>query len=337
MNLRLPSPAAPLAGIFAALLLSPGFAADPPPRLVEDLSWGDVGLKLEASPVPVDPAGSLEVTLTVDAPSRLQVTLPDLRARLQGFSSAESFLQDPVSDGGRKTTVQRWILAPAPAAEYRLAPFAVEVRDNSSQPPAVSWFATRPVVFEAADPGPAPEGEPEVDPEAQWIPPTLRAIATWAALAALGAALLALLVWLATRLRRRIVERRMSPRERALAELDRLVRRGLVERGLYKDFYVGLTRVVRRYIERAHAIRAAELTTEEFLAAALGRPEFSGDVLARLRAFLESADLVKFAGVQASPRMADDATATARGYVESDAARAEAVAAAAAAKEGRRP
>ena len=37
-----------------------------------------------------------------------------------------------------------------------------------------------------------------------------------------------------------------------------------------------------------------------------------------LRRFLESADLVKFAGVQATPEMADDATESARGYLKKE-------------------
>ena len=37
-----------------------------------------------------------------------------------------------------------------------------------------------------------------------------------------------------------------------------------------------------------------------------------------LREFLESADMVKFAGVKATPEMADSATESARGYLKSD-------------------
>ncbi|MGI6496195.1 MAG: hypothetical protein ACOX5G_08925 [Kiritimatiellia bacterium] len=297
------------------------FGAKSPSQQTEDLSWGEVGLVLVAKPAEIHPAGSMELTLTLDTPEHLQATLPDLRTRLQGFASAESLVSDPTLEEGRKRSVQRWILTPAPAAEeYRLAPFAVEVRDTSTRPPAVSWFATRPIVFHAADPGVPPEGDPEVTPRPDWIRPTARTIATWIGFAVLGAALLAGLVRAAAHVRRKVVERSLSPRDRALAELARLIRRDLVGKGLYKDFYVELTRVVRRYIERAHGIRAAEQTTEEFLAAATGRPEFAGEVLARLRAFLESADLVKFAGVSASPRMAAEAIDTAKTYVERDAA-----------------
>jgi hypothetical protein len=129
--------------------------------------------------------------------------------------------------------------------------------------------------------------------------------------AALGLILLGL-----RRLKRVVRERRMSPRERALAELDRLLRRNLVGRGNYKDFYIELTMVVRRYIEREHGVRAPEQTTPEFLEAAARHPRFPAAVLARLRVFLESADLVKFACATATPQAAGEAVQAARRYIE---------------------
>jgi hypothetical protein len=68
--------------------------------------------------------------------------------------------------------------------------------------------------------------------------------------------------------------------------------------------------VVRRYIQRKYGIRAPNMTTEEFLREAKPSDE--------LRRFLESADMVKFAGVAATPEMADAATDSARRYLEFD-------------------
>ena len=107
----------------------------------------------------------------------------------------------------------------------------------------------------------------------------------------------------------------MSPIERAWVELDRLLKKGLPGRGRYKDFYVELTMVVRRYVQRKYGIRAPHLTTEEFLR------EFGdegGGKKDELKRFLESSDMVKFAGVEATPEMADAATDSARGYLTSD-------------------
>jgi len=113
---------------------------------------------------------------------------------------------------------------------------------------------------------------------------------------------------------RRVKEHRMSPIERAWVELDRLLKKGLPGRGRYKDFYVELTMVVRRYVQRKYGIKAPHLTTEEFFEEIGARGMKSED----LKKFLESADLVKFAGVQATPEMADEATDSARGYLKGD-------------------
>ena len=117
---------------------------------------------------------------------------------------------------------------------------------------------------------------------------------------------------------RRVREHRMSPIERAWAELDRLVKRGLPGRGRYKDFYVELTMVVRRYVQRRYGVKAPHMTTEEFLS----DPRFNSS--GELKSFLESADMVKFAGVTATPEMADGATESARTYLKNDSASPEA-------------
>jgi hypothetical protein len=66
---------------------------------------------------------------------------------------------------------------------------------------------------------------------------------------------------------------------------------------------VELTGLVRRYIERTQGIRAPEQTTQEFLAEIARRPDFPREEARRLRDFLESADLVKFAAYE--PREED--------------------------------
>ena len=285
-----------------------------------DLSSGDVSIKLEAAPEKVSPAEDLMLTLSVEAPSHLTVTLPDLRDRFSGFSTAEDFAADPVEANGRTRQTYRWRLIPEPAAKrYRLAPFAVTTQDKRSAPPQVSSFATKPVLFPDEGARPVVTGDPEVTPEPEWIPPTAKTVTLWIFAALAGIAALAAIIFGLTKFSRRVREYRMSPIERAMAELQRLLSRNLPGRGLYKEFYIELTMVVRRYIERTHGIRAPEQTTQEFLAAAAHQSTFTAEVLAQLRTFLESADLVKFAGQEATTAMTDDATAKARTYIESDA------------------
>jgi hypothetical protein len=302
---------------FSLLLL---LAASPALAARYELAKGEVAISLETSAERVVPSADLTLTVTVDAPSHMKVALPDLRSRFSGFSLAEDFSLPPTEANGRARQVHRWRLVPEPAApKYRLAPFAVEAFDGRVSPPARTAFVTKPVVFPAEGERPAVTGGVEVDAKPGWVRPPAKTVALWVVFALSGAALAAALAYGLRFVSRRVKEYRMSPIERAMAELQRLLSRDLPGRGLYKDFYVELTMVVRRYIERAHGIRAPEQTTQEFLAAAAGHPVFTPQVLAQLRAFLESADMVKFAGQEATRPMTDDATAKAKTYITVDA------------------
>ncbi len=306
--------------LFAALGLLPSSFLHAA-AFTADLSDGPVSIRLEASHDRINPTEDLMVTFTVEAPSHLAVNLPDLRDRFSGFATAEDFATDPIEANGKTRQTYRWRLTPEPAAKrYRLAPFAVETLDRRLSPPGRAAFATKPVLFPGEAARPTVTGDTEVEPLPEWVPPTAKTVTLWALCAVSGLALLATLLYGLTRLSRRVREYRMSPLERALAELNRLLGRNLPERGLFKEFYIELTMVVRRYIERTHGIRAPEQTTQEFLAAAAQNARFTPDVLAQLRTFLESADLVKFAGQEATVAMTGDATGKAKSYIESDSA-----------------
>ena len=286
---------------------------------VADLSRDGVGITIDAEPRAVDLARDFYVTVTLSTPSGVTAELPDLRDRFQGFRVAENFAEKPITDkDGRTTTVSRWRLEPDPLARrYRLAPFAVQSGNGS--------FATTPVLFDSPAAREAATGEIEVDPTRDLPPFSWKLVGICAAALAGLLLVLALLYFIFRKIRLAVRVHRMSPLERALYELDKLLKKGLPGRGFYKDFYVELTMVVRRYIERRYGVRAPNLTTDEFLRAAGADPAFPQTSIAELKAFLESADLVKFAGLEATPEMADGATGKARNYLTVDSGRKEEV------------
>lgn len=225
----------------------------------------------------------------------------DLRDRFRGFAVADDYDDE-------KDNATYWLLTPAPCEQtYKIAPFAYNGK------------VCGPVYFEAPAPRETVTGGMECDPEKDMPPITLRLIGVLSAWCLVLGAAVALIWYLIRLIARKVKEHRMSPIERAWVELDRLIAKGLPGRGRYKDFYVELTMVVRRYVQRKYGIKAPHLTTEEFLAEfgerGMGNGEKGGD---ELRTFLESADMVKFAGVKATPEMADSATESARGYLKSD-------------------
>ena len=274
-----------------------------------ELNQGGIELRVESETRTVDPAKSVFLTMTLKKKPDVRAELPDLRDRVVGFSLVEDFAEEPKTEtDGRVVETVNWRLEPEACAEvYKIRPFAVGEAIGGPiyfEPPA----AREPVT-----------GGMEVEPKKVLPPLSWKLVGQCAA----GLAGLALLAWglvaLVRLLLRKMKEHRMSPIERAWVELDRLLKKGLPGRGRYKDFYVELTMVVRRYVQRKYGIRAPHLTTEEFFA----ELEKSGSQSVRqtqsLRKFLESADMVKFAGVEATPEMADEATDGARGYLKDDA------------------
>ena len=287
----------------------------------EDMSWGHVQIQVTAQPPKVEYDRDILLTIQVTAPREIDVKLPELADRFKGFLVSGSFDEGPHASGDKTTFLRHLSLTPVLAEEHRLAPFAVHYTDRSRTPPTEGWFPTRPMVFETVPPVAGDPGkEIHVNLVPVWIHPPFRTVALYA-LAFLGAVgLLFGLWWLLRRIHRQIRLLRMSPRERALEELAALLAKDLVARDRVKDFYLELTMIVRRYIERAHSVRAPEQTTEEFLQAAAGDARFSAATVEKLRAFLQAADLVKFAAYRPAPDKVLAATGTARDYIESDTA-----------------
>jgi hypothetical protein len=274
-----------------------------------------VELKVESETTQIDPARSVFLTMTMTAGQGVKVVAPDLRPRVRGFSLAEDFEEEPKTGAdGRVTTVVNWRLVPEPcAAEYKVAPFVVGVETAKG---AADFYAG-PIRFEAPAAREPVTGGMEADPK-KVLPPLSWKLVGYVALAiVLAAAVLVGLIWLVKYVARRVKEHRMSPIERAWVELDRLLKKGLPARGKYKDFYVELTMVVRRYVQRKYGIRAPNLTTEEFFAE-VSKPEHKLNSAEALKQFLESADMVKFAGVDANEEMAKGATNSARTYLKDD-------------------
>lgn len=288
---------------------------------VLEMSRNGIDLKVDSDRTKIDPARSVFLRVELKVPADRTAALPDLRDRVKGFSLAEDFVDEPKAmKDGSAVLAANWRLVPEPcAASYKIRPFVVK-----SSPKMMSYqsdegkysFAAGPIRFDVPDPREPVTGGMETDPKKD-LPPLSWKLVGWVALAVLCAGGLLAGAWTLVRyVTRRVKEHRMSPIERAWVELDRLLKKGLPGRGRYKDFYVELTMVVRRYVQRKYGIRAPHLTTDEFLSEFRDAGRGKCDDLAK---FLESADLVKFAGVEATPDMADGATESARTYLRSDA------------------
>ena len=300
---------------------------------VESMTSGPVDVRLVFDPPRVRLDRDLLLTVEVTAPSNNAVRLPDLDGRLEGLSVAGHYDREPEQRDGRMLQQRCARLTPELARRYRLAPMAIQYTDDTGRE---RWFPTRPVVLESQALSASREGAAGIEGPV-WIRPPMKTIGAWL----LGLVLLAAALWglwrLVVVLRHRAALRRLSAKERALRELDGLLHKDLVGKGLVKEFYFALTLIVRSYIERAHAVRAPEQTTEEFLAAVSRDPRFGPDVVRRLQEFLQAADLVKYAAYLPAHSAVDQSIATAKTYIATDAEEAAAQAATRAAEQGSAP
>ncbi len=114
--------------------------------------------------------------------------------------------------------------------------------------------------------------------------------------------ILALLGWLLWRKKRRPELPRseipgLDPYTLADADLRDLLGRGLLERGFVKQFYVGLSEIVKRVLEAGYRISTTEKTTSEIMEALsqISPASPTGAESTRIESFLSGCDLVKFA------------------------------------------
>lgn len=140
---------------------------------------------------------------------------------------------------------------------------------------------------------------PEIAPIAPPVP--VFPYPLWMVIAAGVGLVLALgaIVWALVRYwKNRPVPPPPSPRERALAALEKL-RGGMAHVEPY-PFSIQVSDVLRGFVAEEFRVSATRQTSPEFLASAAASPRFSEADKALLAVFLEKADLIKFARVAAS-------------------------------------
>ncbi|MDR1671036.1 MAG: hypothetical protein LBR57_00780 [Alistipes sp.] len=128
-------------------------------------------------------------------------------------------------------------------------------------------------------------------------------IAGWVALTLAALAVLGVGVWLLSKYRRHIPllggsRPSLPPHVEAIRRLEALRNQKLPQNGRHKQYYSGITDILRDYLERRFSIRAMEMTSSEIIEA-VDSPRRNGEVDDKrfddLTNLLRTADLVKFA------------------------------------------
>lgn len=141
----------------------------------------------------------------------------------------------------------------------------------------------------------------------------------WVALV-VGLLLVAGLVMWLVRRRRKEAGAAAAPEPRtpadveALGALDRLAASGLLDARAFREFYIRLTAIAKRYLERRLEAPVLEMTTAETLGF-LREHEHGGELLPVIRDLAQAADRIKFARGQGLAEAAEGHLAAVRALV----------------------
>ena len=292
----------PLLLFAAALVAAPAAAQEPPPLLAATPPAAEPGAR-EATPSPV----SVVATASQDEVTVGETFTIELKAMgppgttwrfASGASEDEIELQTPETAEG----------APVPEPATHVYEASVYALGEVTIPPI-------PVRYVLPD---GTEGEAESEPieievgsllpreaDEQKLadiqgPQTVGiGRAFWAAVIVALLVLAGLVTWLIRRRRREATsEAPVVPETpadvEALRALDELAASGLLQRGEYRPFYIRLTAVAKRYLERRLAAPVLEMTTSETLAFLRSHAD-GGDLLPVVRDLSQAGDQIKFA------------------------------------------
>ena len=274
---------------------------------------------------------ALVLTLTVVADAGVTVEMPVFGDALGRFGIVDYTPRREAGAEGRVTLTQRYTLQSPMSGHQRIPRLRVEYVDerDGQADAAPRELLTDELAFSVASVLPddeqsagAREGlaarnkqlshelRPARAPLAELKGPWLARYWPWlaAGIVVLAGACAGFVVWL----RRREERARLTAYDRAMARLDRLRRTGLPDAAAVDGWYVELSDIVRRYIEERFALRAPELTTEEFLLEAGRTADLKRPHRELLSDFLARCDRVKFA--RYSPE--DDESRDALGVAE---------------------
>lgn len=293
-------------------------SAAPTPPVAQHKSLGAVRLTLTADRQSLGLAETLRLTLAVEAPPEVRLTLPEVTQRLGPFEVVQQRTTGPVS---RTPQTQRWqreyVLAVASAGSLTMPALTVHVQEGD----AAQELTTDPFTITVTTVVPADADSSSLKDIAPPVALIRRGLPSWGWTVAGGLGGIGLLIggwwWYKRQCRARRAPVLQRPAHAlALAALEHLQQQDLIGQQRIDAFYVRLSTILRRYIELRFGLRAPEQTTEEFLASALA----TGGLLAihrdLLDAFLQHCDLVKFARHRPAASAMEEAFESAKNFVE---------------------
>lgn len=276
-------------------------SSDEKPKVARsEVRRGPVKLSVTVDPSPAQLSDEPTLTLEVEYPTGIKVHRPEFGSALGEFVIRDFREPLPRVKDDQEVLQQVYTLEPTCAGKIVIDPIEVSFTDRRADGDGKEHkLQTEPLTVEvAAAVAKDALSLTKLRPPAEPLPLPESAAAAWWWIGVLASMVVVTGAAVFLRLRRRrrtvAVGPTLSPAEMAYLELQRLLEAQEADNDV-KLFYVELTAIVRRYIERTTGIRAPEQTTQEFLREIGRKSVFPEEESWRLTSFLEAADLVKFA------------------------------------------
>jgi hypothetical protein len=238
----------------------------------------------------------VKVEIIVEGPQGAKFQWPDFKELLPEFSVSQMDIETMREGKDKVRERGTFTITPYKVGTIDLPPFPIPYKWQGSQgvvETGPEQFAVKSVLKEEeelADIKKPVKIPFEVWPIMKWL---------LAALIIAGAGAM-LFYWMRKRQQReKIIPaedifKGIPPHEWAYAELDRLLGQRLLEKGLYKEFYIAYSEILKRYLEGRYRIDTLERTTRE-IRENLMRAKVDRQNSREVLSILEDCDLVKFA------------------------------------------
>ena len=281
---------------------------------------GPVSALVRLEPNSVRIGDPVTLTVEVTAESGVELLMPVFGSSLERFTILEFVPREAIDDTGRTVSTQHYRLQAPASGDHTIPAITIEFVDRRPGQRAAPAdedayeLLTERLAFTVESVVPTGAGNDlkpvlgrlealDLERAPRW---------PWAAAVAFG---IAGVLFLAVR-RFSAHARRQSAYEIALTRLDALEARPRPDIEAMDAFFVELSDLVRRYLEDRFALHAPELTTEEFLDIAARSPDLTRHHRDVLKAFLVSADQVKFARFVPAAADVETALSAVRGFLQ---------------------
>lgn len=254
-----------------------------------------IAVTTHASPNTVYIGDKFVYTITVDADPEFTLKIPQFSENLGGFDIVDVAEAEPRKHEGRIVYQRRYTLDSFTTGSHTIPAPVVFYTDAAGRKFEIEADAVTVEVKSVLPDDEEPQDIKDI-PGPVELPvnntPFLIGIVAGILVIAGGAAAL---LWLRRRKTFQEETVKKPPHVIAYEQLESLMASGLIEAGRIEEYYVLLSNTVRTYLENRFGLRAPEMTTEEFLAAAAKDSGLKDEHKKLLSRFLAHCDLVKFA------------------------------------------